>query len=314
MADSLALGVDIGGTKVACALVDSAGHVLAEHRVPTNPDGGTDALLDRIAAAIQHRLDGAPGQVVGVGIGCPGHVDPTTGIVRNAVNLGWLNVPLRYALESRLPDCPPIHVHNDAKAAALGEMIFGAARDCRDFVYIAIGTGLGMGAVVDGRLLNGSNFFASEMGHLMLDPDGRRAETGLHGSPDLYISGNGLLAGWHEHAPNFPDSPLAQMDMPTTETILSAAEQADPLALTIMGEARRYLRTTLLNCIGMLNPALFVLAGGLGHAAADYWLDGLEDDLRRSTLPPAHEHLRVTLSQVTSSAVGAASLVWYNRQ
>jgi glucokinase len=237
-------------------------------------------------------------------------VDPADGIARMAVNLGWRDVPLRSALAERLGDLP-LWVHNDAKAGALGELYFGAARGCSDFVYLAVGTGLGAGAVIAGEVLIGANAFAMELGHLGLDPNGRLCACGLRGCPETFISGNGLLLGVAAHRASYPDSPLARAQSPTTEAVLEAARAGDPLARTVMDEARHWLLWTMQYCVGTLNPGLFVIGGGLGHAAHDLLLDGIEAALQARTLDAAHDGVRVVMSQVTSSAVGAASLVWH---
>lgn len=152
--ENLAIGVDIGGTKIALALVDRSGAVLAERRLPMRPDDAT-TTLDEIAGAIEALRAGAPGLLAGIGIGCPGHVDPVQGIVHYAVNLGWTGVALRDGIRQRLADDLPVWVHKDTNAAALGELYFGAARGARDFIYLAIGTGLGGAAVVNGALATG---------------------------------------------------------------------------------------------------------------------------------------------------------------
>lgn len=146
MADELAIGVDIGGTKIAFALVNREGRVLATHRLPTLPAEGVEAVVDRVAQGIHHLLEQTEQPVGGVGIGCPGHLNPISGVIHNATNLAWSEVPLKAGVQARLKQDLPVWVLKDANASALGEMYFGAARGCNDFVYIALGTGLGGGA------------------------------------------------------------------------------------------------------------------------------------------------------------------------
>jgi glucokinase len=322
MVERLAVGVDVGGTKLAFALVSERGKVLSTHRVPTQVSDGNDRVLQRIVDGIEFIINSTPdlnpkssvldaSSIQGIGIGCPGQVDPQTGCVRLAVNMGWKDVPLQQEIKQRLPYELPIYIEQDANAGALGEMYFGAAQGCQDFVYIAVGTGLGIGGVIKGRILSGATNFAMEIGHISLDPNGRQCRCGLRGCPEAYVSGVGLLNGLSIHRSKFPGSALATAESPTTAMILEAAAQHDPLASLIMYEAAEYLGITMAYCAAALNPKLFVIGGGLGKAAAPFLIDKAASELYRRTLPAAHEGLKIVQSQVNESAVGAASLVWH---
>lgn len=310
--EQLAIGVDIGGTKIALALVARSGAVLAERRLPTNPAAGASAALDQIARGIDTLRAEAPGLVAGVGIGCPGHVDPATGVVHYAVNLGWTDVPLRDGVQERLDCALPVWVQKDTNAAALGELTFGAARGCHDVIYLAIGTGLGGAAIVNGRLASGLNAYAMEVGHLVLHPQGRLCNCGLRGCAEIYVSGVGLLAGVREWAPKYPASSLAQrIEEIGTRDIVVAFETGDPLAARVMDEAAVTLGTVMSTCASLLNPERFILGGGLGHAAARYWIERGGEVFRAQVLPAAREGVTIMESTVPSSAVGASALVWH---
>lgn len=309
-ADTLALGVDIGGTKIAFALVSRRGDVLAEHRLPTLASEGAAAVLDRIAEGIHHLAGQSPQPVAGIGVGCPGLVNPITGVCHHAVNLNWWDVPLRDEIQRRLALDVPVAVHRDTNAGTIGEWIFGAAQGERSFAYAAIGTGMGMGAVTDGRLLLGSGFLAMEFGHTVFNPQGRLCQCGQRGCGEAYISGTGLLAGYREHLPDYPQSRLSAAANVTVNDILAAGFAGDPLAVAIMEEAADYLALMLACCVGTIDPGLFIIGGGLGLALYDWMLPRLTDSIRTRLLPVAHDHVRIARSRVTSSAVGAAALVW----
>lgn len=310
--DDLALGVDIGGTKIALALVDRKGEVLAEGRLPTQPSDGQSAVLDRIAQSITELLGQADRPVSGIGIGSPGYIDPRQGVVQQAVNLNWHNVPLRDELARRLDGKLPIWLHKDADAATIGEFYVGAAQGCPDFINIAIGTGLGMGALVNGQLIVGSGFCGMEIGHVSLHPaDGRLCNCGQRGCIEMYVSGPGLLAGIEERRDEYPTSSLAALNPISTGDVLTAAEQQDPLASRVIQDAIEHLTWVVTASIGMLNPARIVLGGGLGLALADTLIPALEAEFKRRTLPITHRNLQIVSSQVQSSAVGAAALVWH---
>ncbi len=308
MTAALALGIDIGGTKIAYALVDAQGHTHATQRIPTNAAAGQQQVIANLLAGVEELLAQAHKPVAGIGVGVPGYVDPDAGIVHLAVNLGWHAVPLAQILRERF--ALPISVHKDANAAALGEITFGAAQGCRNAVCIAIGTGLGIGLVVDGAVVTGSRGAAGELAHTALTHGGRACACGLRGCPEAYISGVGLLAGLREHAAHYPDSALAQQPEPMPADILKAGEQGDTLAQQVLDEAFAQLAQILVWCAGLLNPERFVIGGGLGLALAG-WLPRLEAHLHQHTQPAAHEQVRVVASRLESNALGAAALVWH---
>ena len=280
-------------------------------RLPTRPDDGPDAVLDRIAQGIQRLLGRAPSSVAGIGIGCPGHVDPAKGIVRDTANLRWAEVALLTGVRQRLASDLPIWIANDANVAALGEMHFGTGRGYRDFIYVGIGTGLGGAAVIDGELLLGANAYAMEIGHMTLVPNGRSCHCGLRGCTEMYISGVGLLAGVREHASGYPASLLAAKPECATSAILEAARAGDDLALVVIDEAVAWLSTVLTICATVLNPALIIIGGGLGRAAPEIFIHGMREQIGRRTLPATHHLIDVRESHLNNSALGPACLVWH---
>lgn len=312
MKEKLAVGVDVGGTKIAFVLIDSHGKIQAEYQLSTLPQEGVEAVLDRITQGIDYLLPQADDDIAGVGIGCPGYIEIDKGVVRNAVNLYWTDVPLVDEITQRLNQRFPIWLQKDANAAALGEMYFGAARGCQDFIYVAIGTGLGGSAIVNGEILMGANEYAMEIGHMPLNPQGRLCNCGLHGCAEIYVSKMGLLAGVHEYLSQYPESVLAKVDDDlNTQHIMDAARANDPLATRVMQEAGEWLCLVLTAGAAMFNPAMVVIAGGLGHAAADFLIEHARRELPHRTPYFTHQHLQIVESQISNSAIGAACLVWH---
>jgi glucokinase len=302
-----AIGVDIGGTKIALTLINRQGDVLVHDRLPTEPEGGVESIVGRIAGSIRHLQAQVNEPISGVGIGCPGIIDSAQGVVRYAVNLHWTDVPLVSAIQER---CGlSTWILNDVKAITLAEVYYGAAQNCRDVVYIAVGTGLGACAIVNGNIVEGAAFCAMELGHMALEPHGRLCNCGLRGCAEMYISGNGLLSGLQEHIPNYPKSVLG--DNATTAEIIEAARAGDVLALTIIAEARDWLGRVIRVCASVLNPALVIIGGGLGTAASDLLLTAeLVNSVKSGTLPFLHENLQIVPAQINDSAIGAACQVW----
>jgi glucokinase len=312
MAKPLAVGVDVGGTKIGFTLIDRSGDVQAASRMPTPVAEGVDAVLDQIAAGIRAMLDAAAQPIVGIGIGFPGHIDLVAGVVRQSSNLGWWDdVPLRDAIRQRLQTNYPIWLGIDANANVLGELYFGAAQGYRDVIFVTIGTGLGGSAIVGGKLVLGTNDYAMEIGHVQLDADGRQCRCGMRGCPEMYVSGIGLLAGVRERASELSDSLLHVIEKIEPKHVLEAARIGDNLALSVMNEARDWLFRTLAYTVALFNPELLIIGGGLGLAAADFFVDGAYSQIARRTVSMSHHNLRVRASQVTNSAIGAACLVWH---
>ncbi len=310
MGEQLAIGVDLGGTKIAFGLVDRAGHEHASYRLPTLPEEGTDAVIGRIVQGIEYLLSQTDHPVVGIGIGSPGQLNPYTGMIYIATNLNWHNLSLLDGLRPRLSVDMPIWVHNDANASAIGEMFFGAGRGSDDFMLITLGTGVGGAAISTGQLVLGAQFVAMEVGHIPLIPNGRLCKCGAHGCSEMYSSGVGMMAGLQEHLPHYPFSILADENT-TTEDILKAARAGDTLGTLLIDEAVDGLLPVIVPYVGLLNPDRIILGGGLGLAAWDLLGDRLTAKLHDRLANSVFSDVPVLKSEVVSTAVGAASLVWY---
>lgn len=309
MAEKIAIGVDVGGTKIAFTAADKNGQVLTEFTDRTNAREDAMTVIGRIADGIERVVREAGQPIAGIGVACPGPVDPKTGVAINAVNLGWKNVPLREALSARLKIDAPIWLQNDVKAAALGEMVFGTARGANDFVYLAIGTGLGGAAVANGQVVNGVNGWAMEVGHMSLNPKGRPCTCGNFGCAEMYVSGKGFLAGAADHMlskPEYRDSTI------TTHRVLELAKRGDTPARAVADEAADALGVVMAWCAVMINPALIVIGGGLGAAAYDLLIPGATLALRVRVVPEVYNALRIVKAGVQTSALGPAALVWHS--
>jgi glucokinase len=309
--ERVAVGVDIGGTKTAFALINEQGAILATHRVPTPVPEGADAVFQAVAGGIQDLLAQTSHKVVGVGIGSPGHLNPHTGIVYNATNLYWHNIHLLDGIRQYLKADVPLWLLKDANAAALGELYFGAAQGIQDMVLITIGTGLGGAAVVAGKIVDGADHSGMEIGHMPLGGRGRLCVCGMYGCPEMYVSGVGMLAGAHEYLAQYPQSILASGAEITTEAILGAYRQHDTLAVRLLDEATEWLCSVMIACIGIVNPAVFVIGGGLGHAAFDTYARDVQKKLHTRTAATIHRNIPIVQSTVQNSAVGPACIVWH---
>jgi glucokinase len=312
--EQFAIGIDIGATKIASVLLSETGEVIQSSQMLTLVEEGTEAVLNKVAKQILDLARQCPGALMGVGIGSPGKVDATQGVVYNAVNLGWDEVHLTGEIASRIQGSFPIWIQKDANLSALGEQYFGAGQGLRDFVYLGVGSGLGAGLISDGRLITGSDWYAADVGHLSVDPDGPVCVCGGRGCAETVASGPGLVHVTRQMLANSPSNTLLSNGEELTPTdVLSAARQGDGLALEALTEVGRVLGIIMSACTVILNPSRIVVGGGLGLAGYDFIVPAARRELVRRTTPESRGLLEVLPSQVESPAIGAACLVWYVR-
>lgn len=310
--NDLAIGLDLGGTKIEGALVNRQGQVMGTVRQPTPVGAGPAAVVAAMAEIITHLRRQAPAAVRGIGVGSPGQVDDTAGVVRQAANLGWEEVPVRHALLQQIGHGLPIHLQRDSAAELLGEYYFGAGYGAADLVYLGLGTGLGGAALSNGRLIIGHTHTASEIGHLVLDAThGRLCGCGLRGCAETVVSGTGFLA----HTQTLLDttdqpSTLRHMPALTAPAILAAATAGDPLATAALQHTAGWLAQLIANYAIILNPQRIIIGGGFGRAAFGQLAPLIRHALPHLVLASNQRQLELAAAVQLSSAVGAACLVW----
>jgi len=313
--ENFAIGIDIGATKIASVILSETGESVDTSQMLTLPDEGMKAVFDKVAEQILDLERQKPGAVVGVGIGSPGRVDSSRGIVYDAVNLGWKEVNLIEEISSRLSrlaNAVPIWIQKDTNLNALGEYYFGACQDCKDFIYIGVGSGLGAGIISNGQLITGSDWYAADVGHLSIDPDGSLCVCGGRGCAELVASGPGLVRVTKQMlADASAKSILSDQVELTPADVLAAAGEGDTVALNALTEVGRVLGIVMSACTVILNPARFVIGGGLGSAGFDFILPTIREEISRRTIPNHRSQMDITQSRVESPAVGAACRVWY---
>jgi len=273
---ALALGIDVGGTKILAAAVDDAGEVVVEERVESPKDGGSlfDAIGDAVALVVA-RLGGRAAEVHGAGAGLPGLID-LEGVLHDAPNLpaaanSAAGAELRRRVEAVLGRRMRVVVENDATAAAAGELAFGAARSVANAVVVTLGTGIGGGLVGNGRLLRGERGFAGEIGHMVVELDGPRCACGGQGCWEQFASGTGLARLGREAAlggasPLLAEALAARGEV-RGEDVVDAARRGDGAALDVVAAFARYLAIGLSNLAEIFDPGRLILGGGLVRAA-----------------------------------------------
>jgi glucokinase len=285
---TLAIGIDIGGTKVAAGVVDDNGAVLARARRRT-PSRDPAHLVDVVGEIVRQLL--ADHDVACVGVGAAGWVDAERRTVLFAPNLAWRDTPLRDEIAEKV-DLPVI-VENDANAAAWGEFRFGAGAGARDVVAVTIGTGIGGGLILDGELYRGAFGIAGEPGHMRVVPGGRLCGCGNHGCWEQYCSGTALVRAAQEIATQRPQDGqrlrqiAGDLDAIDGPAVMSAAQEGDPAAVDCFQEVGRWLGQGLADLAAILDPSRFVVGGGVADAG-DLLLGPARDTF--SSVPSGRGH------------------------
>jgi glucokinase len=277
----LTIGVDIGGTKIAAGVVDEHGSILETSTVPTPPtaDGVIDAIADAVrAASSEHDVDA-------VGIGAPGYVDDKRATVLFTPNLSWRHEALKDKVEQRID--LPVVIENDANAAAWGEYKFGVGTGHEDVVCITIGTGLGGGVIIGGRLHRGRFGVAAEFGHIRMVPDGLLCGCGNQGCWEQYASGSALVRYARQRATATPENAtiLLSLGDGTPEGvegkhISEAARQGCPVAVDSFRELARWAGAGLADLASLFDPGAFIVGGGVSDEG-DLVLDPIRKSYRR---------------------------------
>ena len=313
--EQFAIGIDIGATKIASVLLAAQGELIKSAQTLTLAHEGTQAVFDKVAEQILDLVEQSPERVVGVGIGSPGKVDSEHGKVYNAVNLGWTEVDLVKEIAhrmDRLANHLPVWIQKDANLSALGEYYFGVRQGCKDFVYLGVGSGLGAGIISNGHLITGGDWYAADVGHLSVNPDGPLCVCGGRGCAELTASGPGLVRVAEQMlAEPSANSLLSNKTDLTPADVLAAASENDALALRALAEVGRVLGMIMSACTAILNPSQYVIGGGLGLAAFDLIMPAARQELMRRTIPESRALLEIFPSRLESPAIGAACLVWY---
>ena len=306
------IGVDVGGTKVAAGLVDEAGTILRRTRRPT-PSASPDDVEDVIAACVAELCEGV--EVEAVGIGAAGFVTADRATVLLAPNLSWRDEPLRDGVAERVG--LPVVVENDANAAAWGEYRFGAGRGEDHLVLVTVGTGIGGGVVLGGRLHRGRYGIGGEIGHMQMVRDGRRCGCGLRGCWEQYSSGRALLREAREIAGVERERGRRLLELGggalegiEAVEVTQAAREGDPAALECFQVVGGWLGQGMADLAAVLDPGVFLLGGGVSDAGYLLLLPTREAFRARLTGAGSRPEAQVRLAELGNDAgiVGAADL------
>ena len=313
------LGIDLGGTNiVAGAMPEDGSQEIAMRSQPTHAELGADVVASRIIQIIGDVMTVTMAQTgakrddfIGVGIGAPGPLDREKGLVIIAPNLGWRNFPLRDLIADGVG--LPATLDNDANCATLGEWWCGAAKGGRNVVGLTIGTGIGGGLILDGRLYHGASDVAGELGHTTIDSTGRRCKCGNYGCLEAYASGPNIAERAREAIGSDETSLLrdlvgGQLELITAQTVYDAATRGDGIAREVVRDTAKFLGIGVANLLNIFNPDVVVIAGGVTQAG-DALFEPMRAEVRRRAFRPAVEACRIVAATLpgTAGVVGAVA-------
>jgi glucokinase len=312
---SYVVGIDIGGTNTVFGIVDARGTILAHDSIKTQSYAEIESYVDAICSKLTalFKANNVEGKVVGIGIGAP-NGNYYNGTIENAPNLPWKGiVPLTAMIKERLGI--PAALTNDANAAAVGEMTYGAARGIRDFIMITLGTGVGSGIVINGQLVYGHDGFAGELGHVNAVRDGRLCGCGRKGCLETYCSATGVARTAREILTARTDESLLRSipaEEITSKDVFDAAKKGDKLAKEIFDFTGTMLGRAFADFIAFSSPAAIVLFGGLAKSG-NFLLKPIQKAIDDNVMPAFKGKTNLLISELKDSdaaVLGASALAW----
>lgn len=290
------IGIDLGGTYIKMGSVTEKGRVVDRKKLATPSGKNYKAVIDLI-------VENLPDQnTSGIGFGVPGFVDSERGIVHELVNIpGWKDVPLQKIMEERTGIAA--RIDNDVNCMVLGEVTFGTAKGKHNVFGITLGTGVGGGVVIDGKIYRGSSFTAGEVGHVTVIKDGPRCNCGNRGCLEALVGNRRIVARFKKEA--------KVKGRVTPETIQLAAEKGNKCAKRIWQETAEYIGIVLAGIVNVLNPELIIIGGGMA-GAGDLLMKGIRNTVKKRAVPVAREKVQIKFSKLGNDAgiLGAAALFY----
>lgn len=311
-----ALGIEINVDYIEILVADFAVNTLWRRREVSYPEAGQEEIMSKalnLAKEASAFINSNQLHLLGVGVGVPGLVDVSSGLLRLAPNLHWSNVPIREVLASQF-DCP-IYVVNEANAAALGEYYFGAVRNIKDFIYLSTGIGLGSGIVIGGKLFQGLLGYAGEAGHMTMDVNGEQCSCGKRGCWETFVGPRAverrvqrlLASGAKSILEEMVNGDIKKINI---DDVIKAAKDRDQISLDALSQVSFYLGIGIANLVNLFNVEVIVLGGALNKASS-LILKDIERIVFENTLSPVREHLRIIPSAHGTDAciMGTIALV-----
>jgi glucokinase len=318
------IGVDLGGTNIVVgAMPEDGSREIAFRSQPTYAAQGADSVVDRMTQMIEDVIVLACAETgatranfLGIGVGAPGPLDRADGVIITAPNLGWKMFPLRDRIQAATGLTTTLD--NDANCATLGEAWTGAAKGARNVIGVTIGTGIGGGIIIDGKLYHGASDVAGEIGHMTIDSTGRRCGCGNYGCLEAYASGTAIAERAREALIGETEGALhtmveGKLERLTAQMVYKAAKSGDLVALDVVRETARFLGAGIGALLNVLNPEVVVLAGGVVNAGEALFAP-LRAEIRRRAFAPAVDACRIVPGALGGSAGAVGAVAAFRAQ
>ncbi|AKA70369.1 ROK family protein [Clostridium scatologenes] len=264
MKNKYVIGIDLGGTKISGAIADLKGDIVSKYIIPTNSNEGEKVVLDRITIVIEKVIEESKidkNQILAVGIGSPGPLDAKKGIILTTPNLPFKNFNIVEPLKNKFNI--PVYLDNDANAAAIGEYVFGAGQGTNNMVFITVSTGIGGGAILNGKIYRGNTCNALEIGHTTIEKDGPKCNCGNYGCAEALASGTAIGRSAKEAVERGEKTSLSSYEKITAYEVFKEAEKGDAVAQKVLDKALNYLGICVANIIASFDPEMVIIGGGV---------------------------------------------------
>lgn len=314
--EKFSIGVDLGGTNIKIGMVSSDGRIISKTSLKTESEKGPKHVINQIIDGIKILNDSRKIKIKGIGVGFPGTVSTKTGLVESPPNLpGWGKVDLRKKIEKEFK--VKVYIENDANAAAIGEMIFGAGKKFDSFVMVTLGTGVGGGIVINKKIFHGETGAAGELGHVIIDLKGPHCNCGSIGCVEAYAGNNYLKTRVRTELADNSDSTLwhlisNDLHNVSPKNIQSAAEAGDVYSSSVIHNLGDYIGTALTSVSNMLDVTTFIIGGGIS-GFGEPLLKSIRETIIKKVLAPKKKRIKVVLAKLQNDAgiKGASALVFY---
>ena len=304
------VGIDVGGTGLKAGVVDANGKIISKVSCPTGVERGHEAVIADMAQLALKAIEQSGytlDDVKAIGIGIPGVQDPRTGRVPFCTNLGWHDVPVIELMQKVIDK--PVYIDNDATVAALAESVAGVSSQYKDSIFLTLGTGVGGGVILNGKVYSGTHGVGSELGHMIVVAGGDQCTCGNRGCWERYASATALIRMGHECAAKHPESVLAGKEKLNAKDVMDAAKANDPAGLEAFDQYTTYLAMGMVNIINFMDPEVIVIGGGVS-AAGEFLLKPIREKLAKMVFYKAMPYASIELATLGNDAgiIGAAML------
>ncbi len=318
MDERVVIGVDLGGTKILAAVVTESGDILSRAKKKTKPEKEPEEILARVASCCRDAAEEAGvamDTIQAIGIGSPGPLDPEKGIVIETPNINLTNAPVKSFLEEELKI--PVFLDNDVNVGTLGELVYGAGKGKKHVVGIFMGTGIGGGVVVDGKLLHGYSYNAGELGHMKLKAGGAECGCGQKGCLEAYASKTAMIKRIQKSIDGGKKTILTKLigdnwSKLTSKVFRQAVEENDELVLKVVHRAAKYTGIGVGSLLNILSPEMVIIGGGIVEALGEHVLSIIRKHAEKNAFPITFQGVEIVPAALgdDSGILGAAALAW----